>query len=485
MDQEQEKDTKIAEDVVPIEEIVADDPFKTIDTPETAVQEKPVTNPTSGEAPKPSEILKSGFSQTQAPKATEISKPSAGFVGKRATIKRPRNKIASVFAVIFVLLVASCAAFFFFFYRVKVTINTNPAPDKVVLDGKEVKPGTFTLMPGKHSIEIIKDGFVSFKDERAFKVNENINLDFKFEPAKEPTLVSQGGYFPAITRDGNFLIFIASSGQIFSQKISEKDQAPIPLSNGTFQSVNQLLISNNGQFALVKDAEALKVVDFNRADVINQKIAILPPAISQVSSITWNGIKSDYFPEENSRLVYDLKTDSGWRLYLTDRTHSQTDILATLDPKNFTSLWLDWNENNRQVLLAGGEAGLIDLSSREYTTISNEAKFLYCKWGPEGKYAALVDELGNLYKLEEGKLTKTNYKTKPELLSFTATNKLVIASQSRPIEVNFDTLTSIDYAEIKGLEKAQRVSVAQGMIFYQDPAGIYQAPLAFSSYEQK
>jgi hypothetical protein len=382
-------------------------------------------------------------------------------------------------------LIAGIAAFFFFFYRVKITINTNPAPDKVFLDGKDVKPGTFNLMPGKHTISVSKDGFVTFTDSRAFKVSEEISLDFKLEPAKESTLLNQGGYFPVATRDQNYLVFVDANGQIFSKKSADANSTPIPLSNGTFPGVSQLLISNNGQFALVKDTEALKVVDFNKSDIINQSIAKLPPAISQISSATWNGNKSEFFPEENSEIVYDLKTDSGWRLYLANRAHTQADILATLDPESFQNLYLDWNDSDRQVLLTGGEVGVIDLSTREYKTVSKDAKFIFGKWGPQGKVAAIIDDQGNLYRFKDGKLDKTNFKTKPDLISFTASNKLIIVTGSKPIEIDFDTLGSIDYAEIKGLEKAQMVIVAKGIMYFQDDSAIRFAQLAFSSYKQK
>jgi len=495
--QEQDNPEESIPNVMPIEEIITEEPFKEIETAETAVKkdDKPEarSTPSSGVAPKPSDILKAGFSggsennssSLQAPKPTEILTKAPDLVGKKAIIKRPKNKIATVFGVVFVLLVAAFVAFFFFFYRVKITINTSPAPDKVVLDGKDVKPGTFNLMPGKHTIEISKNGYITYTDSRIFKVDETVNLDFKFEPAKTATLLGEKGYLPAITKDGNYIVFVASNGQLFSKKISDVNAAPIPLSNNAFTNVTDLFISNNGQFALLKDIEALKVVEFAKTDVINQNIAKLPPSIDQISSVTWNATKSDYFPEENSEIIYDLKTDSGWRLYLANRAHSQADILATLDPDNFSSLYLDWSENDKQVLLTGGEAGIIDLTTREYSTISKDAKFIFGKWGPQGQYAALIDDLGNLYRVKDGKVEKTEFKTKPELISFTANNKLVIVSGARPIEVNFDTLTSIDYAEIKGLETAQKVAVAQGVIYFQDNIGIEFAPLAFSSYQQK
>lgn len=491
---EQDQESITTPDVVPIDEII-EEPFKEKESEETAIKPPvqpvasvpvPAPTPVTAAAPKPSEILKSSPDQPlAAPKPSEILSPVSGFVGRRAVIQRPKSRIALIFSIIFILLVAGFAAFFFFFYRVKITINTNPAPDKVVLDGKEVKPGTFNLMPGKHTIEVSKDGFVTFTDSRAFKVSENINLDFKLEPAKESTLLNQGGYFPVATRDQNYLVFVGANGQIFSKKSADANSTPIPLSNGTFPSVSQLLISNNGQFALVKDTEALKIVDFNKSDIINQSIAKLPPAISQVNSVTWNGNKSSFFPEENSEIVYDLKTDSGWRLYLANRAHTQADILATLDPDSFQNLYLDWNDSDRQVLLTGGEVGTIDLSTREYKTVSKDAKFIYGKWSPQGKSAAVIDDQGNLYRFKDGKLDKTNFKTKPDLISFTAANKLIIVTGSKPIEVDFDTLSSIDYAEIKGLEKARMVAVAKGIMYFADDSAIRFAQLAFSSYKQK
>ena len=71
------------------------------------------------------------------------------------------------------------------------------------------------------------------------------------------------------------------------------------------------------------------------------------------------------------------------------------------------------------------------------------------------------------------------------MISFSTANKLIIVTGSKPIEVDFDTLSSIDYAEIKGLEKAQMVAVAKGIMYFADDSSIQFAQLAFSSYKQK
>lgn len=486
MDQN-EKNT-VPNEVVPIDEIIGDRETTTPSTgAPTEATKDPKLDKLSSSAPKPSEILRGDLSLKSAPKPSEMlgNKPVATPpVGKRAIITRP-NKIGMYFGIGFGVLAVCAAVFFIFFFKVTITINPDPAPDTILLDGKQIKAGTYKIYPGNHSIEFDKNGYISYKNERNFSVSEKVTLDMKLEPAKDATLLSQGGSMPVATKDGNYIIFLNTAGQIFSKKLTVADSVPVALSNGSFQNVTDLMISNDGSFSLVKDSEAIKLVDFSKTNVLDQIQATLPPMVSAVHAVTWNSTKNSYFPEENYKIIYDLDTVSGWRVFLTNRTHTQTDTLANIDRNNFKSLYLDWGESDKQVWLAGGEAGIIDLATREYQTVSREANFVFAKWGPNAQYAALLDDQGTLYRYKDGKLEKTNFKTQANKLTFTSANKLVIVTGGRPIEVNFDTLGSIDYAEVKGLENAKRATVAHDAIFFDDSQGVKSANLSFSSYSQK
>jgi hypothetical protein len=447
-------DNEPKEEIRPIEELKQEEP--------------PVSPPAAPRAPLP----------PPRPPVKEPKPPAS------AVIKRGPGRVWKVLGIVGGAVVLTAIIFFVFFYRVQININPTPTPDKILLDGKEVNPGVYHLIPKQHSVTITKEGFISFREDKKFRFGERQNLNFKLVPIENSKLIATGATLPSLSSDGKTINFVSSDGKLSSVSADPQGkQTPVALSNGSYQNIRQLLFSDNSSFALLLDSEALKVVDFSRPDLINQTEAKLPPLASAIHSVTWNKGTSQYFPQANSQIIYDFDVDYGWTLMFANRNHTQSEALMQLDKKNFSSMWLDWGENPTQVLLAGGELGVLDLTNRQYQTISKQANFKWARWGPKGTYAVALDDQNNVYALKGGKLSKTGLKSKPGLISFTAENEIILADEGRPISFNFDTMSSINYAEIKGLENSTGISVLAYEIYFTDPEGLKEAQISALPYK--
>jgi hypothetical protein len=199
--------------------------------------------------------------------------------------------------------------------------------------------------------------------------------------------------------------------------------------------------------------------------LINQTEAKLPPLASAIHSVSWNDNASQYFSEANSKIIYDLLSSSGWDVYLSNRTHTEANMIMQFD-QGFTNPMFDWGENPNQVLIAGGELGFLDLSKRDYQTISKDHDFVFAKWGPGAKNAIAVDAEGIVYKINtDHKIEQLPFQSGKSLVSFIDENTLAAISQGRPVQYNFDTKSLINYAEVKDLDKS-RSFVARSDIFY-------------------
>ncbi|MCX6809187.1 MAG: PEGA domain-containing protein [Candidatus Berkelbacteria bacterium] len=416
------------------------------------------------------------------PRPPQAPKPP---IGTRAMIQRKGpGRISKIILCVVAFLIIAGGVFYFFFYRVTFVINPTPAPDKITLDGKQVKNGTYRVTPGTHSVEIEKKGFVSYRENKDFSIGEKQNLNFAFEKAESAETIADGAIDASASYDLKFINFISKSGNLSAVSTSKQNNAwaQTQLSNGAYTNVRKVLFSNDEKFAVLLDNEALRVIDFAKSDLLNQVEAKLPPLASTIHSIALNTLKSQYFPEVNSKIIYDMEVPYGWSIIMANRDHSQSEIIMQLDKKDFSSLYLDWNDSAKDLLVVGGQVGIFDLSSRDYKTISKDADFVWGKWGQSGKNAALVDTDGNVWALSNGKVTKINLKTKPGLISFISQNEAIIAVDGRPVKFNFDSKEIINYAEINGLDGATSMAAISSEVYFSDQDGLKTAPIQEIKY---
>jgi len=475
------------EEVKPIEEIPSAQgaPPSATPAPETLPVKAPETPAPKVEAKAPKTPLPA---PPPAPPEAKPSQPAASKedekkVGSRAVIKRPRGGFIKIILYILGVLILLATGFYFFFYRVTLEINPSPAPDKILLDNKEIKAGIYKTMPGTHSITISKDGYISYISVRNFKMAEKVKLDFALQTEKVPTLSVQGGKFPAYSSDLKNLFFLDKDSVISVLDLKNKKAQPTPLSNAQYPTAKVVKISKNSNYALILDNEAIKIVDFSKTDLINQTETKLPPLATNIHSVSWNDNASSYFPEANSKLIYDILSSYGWDVFLTNLKHTDASMILQLDKNKFSSAFFDWGANPNKVLVAGGEVGVLDLSKREYQSISSEKNFVWGKWGPEGTEAVVVDDEGTVYKITpENKLVSLPFKSAPNLISFFDEKNIAAVSEGRPVKYNFDTKQLINYAEVKDLSSAKSFISRSDVFYFDSDKGIFSGKFELAGY---
>jgi len=423
----------------------------------------------------------------KTPEATEKRQiaPAPLPVGQAAIIKRTHARFKAILLVIAGLIFVSTAVFFIFFYRAQFNLNPSGGADQIIVDGKLVAAGVHKVAPGKHSIEIKKEGYVTFRQSREYKINERVNISLSLIKATEPELVEQGGGRVMQANTTRFVFIMLSDGRIASVA-SEPAAGEIkayPLTNGSYQSARKILFSDDNSYAIILDTSEVKVVSFSRSDALNQTEGKLALDGQKINSITWNTGMSDYVAEPNSKLIYDVRGATSWDMMQSDVDLTKSAILMRIDPNRFSDPSIDWAGSQKTVLIVGGEAGAFDIASRSYTKLGDGTNYRWGGWGPNGKYAIVLDAEGESYLLKDTTLSKIGLRTTPYLISWVSPEKAIIVSEGRPVSVDFDNDARINYAEINGLKDADSAVVQQGRIFFSDKAGVKSAPLTENIYK--
>lgn len=462
-----------------------------------------LTEPKAEEAPRPTPAAPPpppGYRPPEAPSASlppqdipvgkmplpaAPPKAPAPPIGSSAIIHRSGNRLLTIVSVVVATLLVLGLAFFLFFYRATLVINPTPAADKITLDGKEIAPGSYKLMPGDHNLTVSKSGYITLSLTQHFSINQKLDLDsLQLQKAIAPTLIEKGATRNSISGDGNYVNFVSPEGQLQATTVSAQGgKYPVtPLSVGLYPTIRELIFGQDNTFAFILDDQAFKVLDFKKTNLVDQKEAILPPDATRINSFSTNKVKSDAFGSANSQIVYDLKTDTDWFLYLADRDHKQAQILMQIDPNVFSSMSIDWGQNQRQLLLVGGSAAIYDLPTRDFEEISDETGFVSGSWGPSAKYAVAVKDDGELYILKNGELQDQNLKAKNGIYTWISASEIVGINDQGAFKINFDTSSTINYAEIVGLQNSSFIAVSGNSIFFCDAEGLKIAPLKENVY---
>lgn len=483
------QENEAEEPVFPIEEFVGGSSEK--DTTEINTSQSlpaPATTPQSP-APQPPPVPKSGSPSTYSPKKSGIfgffsrkqKSPPTPQVGQRAVIKRESSAGKIIIWALFILVLLG-VVFYLFFYKVTVNIAIDPAPDSVSIDGGKVELGSHKLAPGFHEIRIEKAGYVSYYKSREFKMGEKVDLKFSLQKATAGNPEFAGAKSLSLSASSKYINAIGPDSRLYSIALEEENAEPIALSLEQFSPIRQVAFSSENNYALILDQEALKIADFAKLDPTSpEKPVALPPAASAVSSFSWNNKASSYVGTANSKIVYDLKTSSGWDLFLMDMASKHSQVLMQIDPARYQNLSVDWGDSDKTILLVGNEAGVLDLGTREYTAIEQNGGFTSGKWGPSGKTAVLIKNDSQAYHLKDGKAV--DLKVNAKIFSFKSANEAYFIEQEKIVLINFDSGSRINYAEISGLKNAVSFAVSKDKVYFLDNTGIKSAKLQEGAYE--
>lgn len=427
------------------------------------------------ETPSPNALFKSPSSQ--------VAQPTSA--GSKAVIKRGNSRWPKLAIISLIVLAAGGFAYFWFFYQVVVKIEPTETADKIMLNGKEVSAGTFRLMPGKNIIEVIKNGYATYRLDRKIEPGEDIDLNFSFARQVQSKTVLAGAKSVQTSYDDKVCYFVSKDSRFMAAINNGSDPTiTTEVSVGSYKNPREYVISDDGLSGFILDEEALKVASFVKSDLINQTEIKLPPDAARISSFTINRGSSGYEKIANSKIIYDLKSDYGWSLIYTDSTHKKSEIIMDLTGSNFSNLKLDWTDSPNKVLLVGGELGILNLSDRNYKKLSDKTDFVSAKWSSGGKYAVAQDTSGQLYKISGESIEALDVSSQKGQYEWSGENNLFYLDGNRPVKFNFDTSDKIIYAEVEGLKDAKGLSVIGSTVYFVDSVGLKEATLIENPYKE-
>jgi hypothetical protein len=466
---------EIKEQSEPPKEAPLEVSFKPTEPAKTEESSKAPEPPTSSPAPTEPKPLAAPIPVPQAP----------GEPGKKAVIKRTGGEGGwlKYLLIALVVLLIGAGVFYYFFYRATIVINPSPTPDKILLDNSEVKPGTYRVKPGVHTILIQKTGYISYISSNKYSIGQKINLNFKFEAEKAPTLSVQGGRFPIFSSDKKYMFFLDKDSAISVLDLNNAQAKQSVLSNAKYPTTKILKISKDKNFALLLDDEAINVISFNRTDLINQSEIKLPPLASAISALTWNNNESDYFEKANSKILYDMQTTYGWDVFLSNLSHDQASIILQLDSNLFQNLQLDWAESPNKVLVIGGEIGILDVSNRDYNKIETDKKFIWGKWGPEGDSAVAIDNEGGVWVYQNSVLEKLPFTSKANQVDYIDKDNIAAISSGQPVKYNLQTKVLESFAEVKELSNSFSFISRDDVFYFETKNGIFSGRFEKPQYQ--
>lgn len=415
----------------------------------------------------------------KAPIAAEANKTT--LTGPHAVIaKKSSNRPNKIIIAIVALLILAGAIFFLFFYRVRVLVGTNPAPDKVTVDGTVISSKSFYLMPGKHKIVIERKDSVSYFVNRNFNKGEKLNLNFTFKPAPKAGLIETGAtMLQGVQSKIYFVNADKSVGYLFGGDKTSVDI--IKATNATYPTIKKYSLTEDGEILMVLDNEAIKLIDQAGSDIVNQAQAKLPFDGSKIGTFDSNPSGNSYFDGANKYIAFD-QTDSQWILRLVSRDLARDEIVSTLDSTKYKNLKIEWLSDNQTIVLTGGYIGKIELTSRTYSELSTETNFSFSKASPDGAKILAVNSDGKGVVFEQDKSHDIDLPNLAPTCYFIDNSSALLYSNGRLVEYNFDTGNSIGYAGGEQVLLPTGLAIYGETLYYTNTQGLFAIDLVKEEY---
>lgn len=389
-----------------------------------------------------------------------------------------------------------------------ITIAPDPEADSVSINGTQTSSTAIKKLPGTYTIKLEKEGYMTYEKELylGFHGKLDINPNLKKLPvasvmskdAKEPlTAVENSSGVKFVDSASEYLMWSRLKNDSGASSENEK------LNLEALPGIISVQYPENQEFALIERTSEIGVLDFARNDVTSQDYTTYGTDITSIA-LSKDGEEVFYWQYDP-----DLKKNYLIRNNITNTAADRYFDQPLLDQLELTDPLLRWSDDNKYVLAIEKKVVLIDIINRQAKIVQYSQDITDAWLTADNKTLVAIAESGKLVTIDMSsglssetatdnngddsqtsafKATEHNVSTTPDRVVIkNNTTALILTSENKLIEYNFDENTQIEYLLDEALlikDIKEIVADFEGSLIYFIIDGqVYIQQLVSASYE--
>ena len=390
--------------------------------------------------------------------AANISQPATPAVPK------PKRKIPwgyiIVGAIILILIGVGALSF--------GTINISPEPDgnTVSINGNQTSSTSIKKLPGTYTIKIEKDGYLTYEKGLYLGFHGALDVSPVLKELPVASVMSKDAKSPltAVAKSGG-VKFIDKANEYLMWSRQKKDEGASTqnekLNLETLPGIISVQYPENQEFALIERKDEIGILDFARNNVTSQDYTTYGTNITSIA-LSADGEEVFYWQ-------YDPKLKKNYliRNNITNTASDRYFDQPLLDELELTDPILHWSLDNKYVLAIEKKVVLIDIVNRQAKIVQYSQDITDAWLTADDNTLVAITEQGKLVTIDmtSGSSNETSdnnsdentgteaFKAVEHDISTTAnrivikdnSTALILTSDNKLIEYNFDEKTQIEY----------------------------------------
>jgi hypothetical protein len=249
------------------------------------------------------------------------------------------------------IVVAAVLGLIWFLNQSFVTVTISPVTAKLTVDNAPLLVsrkgvGKVTLMPGKHTVKVEAENFLSISQEVSLKRGQKVNLKYTLKEKPEIISIESSAKFLSIGKDSNEVFYLNSSGTTLYRagltlgENNKINSVKNPITGARLSGINQIIWSPNKDLAIFKKNDGAYLFDFKKYDFVNQTENLWS---KDVGDIAW--------APDNSKIAYFYAPSGEKSLMFANVANTEKTRVADLTDFSIDDPYLAWSPDSRYLIV--------------------------------------------------------------------------------------------------------------------------------------
>ena len=363
------------------------------------------------------------------------------------------QKLNQIKYLLLSVVIAALLGLIWFLNQSFVTVTISPVTAKLTIDNAPLLVsrkgvGKVTLMPGKHTVKVEAENFLSINQDVSLKRGQKVSLKYTLKEKPEIVSIEPGAKHLSIGKDSNEIFYLNSSGTtLYRAGLTLDENNKIntvknPITAERLSGINQIIWSPNKELAIFKKNNGAYLFDFKKYDFVNQTENLWS---SDVGDIAW--------APDNSKIAYFYAPSGEKSLIFANAANTEKTRVANLADFNIDNPYLAWSPDSRYLVVIPRNKNYDDNKIYLYDTYSGTLKAI----------SEIGDQISAKFSPDSGKIIYSSYSkgtgnTDPYIIS--VMNKDGSLQKNLDIRTNTDNVVWIDNTNILAAEYSRSESNA-------------------------
>ena len=289
-------------------------------------------------------------------------------------MKHHLHKLNQMKYTLLLIVIAAVLGLIWFLNQSFLTITISPVTGKLTVDNAPVLVsrkgvGKTTLLPGKHTIKLEAENYLTMTQEVNFKRGQKVNLKYTLKEKPEIVTIEAGARFIAPGKETNEIFYLDSTGTALYRaglSVGENNKivsASNPITSARLSGINQIIWSPNKDLAIFKKNDGAYLFDFQKYDFVHQTETLWS---KDIGDIAW--------APDNSKIAYYYAPSGEKSLIFANLTNTEKTRIANLADFGIDDPFLAWSSDSQYLIVIPRNKNYDDNKIYLYDTYSGSLK---------------------------------------------------------------------------------------------------------------